>query len=42
MVFEPGPLRLHLALGQLPASAGSLRTLELAPLFRGEAVRMAS
>ena len=35
MVFEPAALRLHLAVGQLPSSAGPLRTLELAPLFRG-------
>jgi predicted choloylglycine hydrolase len=41
MVFEPGPLRLHVALGQLPASAGPLRTLELGPLFRGEPARAA-
>jgi predicted choloylglycine hydrolase len=39
MVFEPGSLRLHVALGQLPASSGPLRTFELAPLFRGESVR---
>ena len=37
MVFEPAELRLHLAVGELPSSAGPLRTLELAPLFRGEA-----
>jgi hypothetical protein len=36
MVFEPEALRLHLAVGQLPSSAGPLRTLELAELFRGE------
>jgi isopenicillin-N N-acyltransferase-like protein len=36
MVFEPSALRLHLAAGQLPSSAGPLRTLDLAPLFRGE------
>jgi hypothetical protein len=36
MVFEPATLRLHLACGQLPASAGPLRTLDLAGLFRGE------
>jgi hypothetical protein len=34
MVFEPGELRLHLATGTVPASAGELRALELAPLFR--------
>jgi hypothetical protein len=33
MVFDPAGLRLHLALGTCPASAGPLRTLELAPLF---------
>jgi predicted choloylglycine hydrolase len=33
MVFEPAGLRLHLAVGQLPSSAGPLRTLELEPLF---------
>ena len=37
MVFEPKELRLHLAIGQLPSSAGPLRTLDLPPLFRGEA-----
>ena len=41
MVFEPEALRLHLAVGELPASAGPLRTLELAPLFRGEAAQAA-
>ncbi len=35
MVFEPEQLRLHLATGELPSSAGRLRSLELAPLFRG-------
>jgi predicted choloylglycine hydrolase len=38
MVFEPAERRLHLAVGQLPSSAGPLRTLELAPLFRAAAV----
>jgi isopenicillin-N N-acyltransferase like protein len=33
MVFEPGALRLHLAFGTLPASAGPLRTLEIGPLL---------
>jgi hypothetical protein len=33
MVFEPAGLRLHLAVGDLPSSAGPLRSLELAPLF---------
>ncbi len=35
MVFEPAALRLHLAVGQLPSSAGPLRTLELAGMLRG-------
>ncbi|MFO0876011.1 MAG: C45 family peptidase [Gemmataceae bacterium] len=35
MVFEPGPLRLHLAVGQLPSSGGPLVTLELADLLQG-------
>jgi isopenicillin-N N-acyltransferase-like protein len=34
MIFEPAALRLHLAIGTCPASAGPLRTLELGPLFR--------
>jgi hypothetical protein len=37
MVFEPAELRLHLAIGQVPASAGPLRALDLAPLFAGQA-----
>jgi len=39
MVFEPGPLRLHLALGNLPASAGPLEVIELAPLLATEATK---
>jgi predicted choloylglycine hydrolase len=35
MVFEPETLRLHLAAEELPSSGGPLRTVELAPLFRG-------
>jgi hypothetical protein len=35
MVFEPEALRLHLAMGQCPASAGELRALELKGLFGG-------
>jgi hypothetical protein len=34
MVFEPGKLRLHLAIGACPASACELKTLDLAPLFK--------
>ncbi len=37
MVFDPENLRLHLAFGKIPASAGELRELDLAPLFKGEA-----
>ncbi|MBN2022391.1 MAG: hypothetical protein JW809_06310 [Pirellulales bacterium] len=33
MIFEPAPLRLHLAFGRLPASSGPLRVLDLAPLL---------
>jgi predicted choloylglycine hydrolase len=35
MVLDPAGLRLHLAVGQLPSSAGALEPLELRPLFRG-------
>lgn len=34
MIFEPGPLKLHLAIGACPSSALPLRELELEPLFR--------
>jgi predicted choloylglycine hydrolase len=34
MVFEPATLRLHLAIGKCPASAGQLKRLELGPLLR--------
>ena len=37
MVFDPENLRLHLAFGKVPASAGELHELDLAPLFKGEA-----
>jgi hypothetical protein len=33
MIFEPAALRLHLAIGTCPASAGEMRTLDLAPLL---------
>jgi predicted choloylglycine hydrolase len=33
MVFEPATLKLHLAYGESPASAGPLKTLELKELF---------
>ena len=34
MVFEPATLRLHLSIGEGPASARPLKTLELGPLLR--------
>jgi hypothetical protein len=34
MIFEPDALRLHLAIGSVPASAGELQAIELAPLLR--------
>jgi predicted choloylglycine hydrolase len=34
MVFEPAKLRLHIAIGQVPASEGELKVLELGPLFK--------
>jgi hypothetical protein len=33
MVFEPRNLRLHLAIGALPASAGELKTVDLGPFL---------
>ncbi len=36
MVFEPATLKLHLAIGSVPASQGKMQTLELRPLFKGE------
>jgi hypothetical protein len=36
MVFEPRTLRLHLAVGETPASAQPFRTVDLGPLLRGE------
>jgi isopenicillin-N N-acyltransferase like protein len=33
MIFEPQTLRLHLAFGSIPASAGAMHVLELAPLL---------
>ena len=36
MIFEPATLRLHLAIGLCPASAGELKMLELAPLLGDE------
>ncbi len=35
MVFEPATLKLHLAIGELPASRGAFRTVDLGPLFKG-------
>lgn len=37
MVFEPTTLKLHLAIGRIPASKGKLQEIELAPLLRGNA-----
>jgi isopenicillin-N N-acyltransferase like protein len=34
MIFEPGPLRLHLALGECPTSSLPLKTVNLGPLFK--------
>jgi isopenicillin-N N-acyltransferase like protein len=36
MVFDPKNLRLYLAVGERPASAGAFRTLDLGPLLRGD------
>lgn len=36
MAFEPATLKLHLAYGQSPASAGVMKTLELKELFGGK------
>jgi len=36
MVFEPGPLRIHLAMGKCPSSALPLAPLELGPLLTGK------
>jgi hypothetical protein len=36
MVFENAALRLHLAIGQVPSSAGEMKVIDLAPLFRGQ------
>ena len=42
MVFEPGPLRLHLAFGTLPASAGPLRTLDVGAMLDPSKVALAT
>jgi hypothetical protein len=34
MVFEPAALRLHLAYGPGPSTAGPLHALDLGPLLR--------
>jgi hypothetical protein len=36
MVFECDTLRLHLAAGMVPASAGEMRVLDLAPLLHSQ------
>jgi hypothetical protein len=33
MIFESEALRLHLAAGTIPASAGEMKVVELAPLL---------
>ena len=38
MIFEPGPLKLHLAIGSCPSSALPLKELELGQLLSPEAV----
>ena len=40
MVFEPGPLRLHLAFGTLPASAGPMRTLDVGAMLGADRGRV--
>jgi hypothetical protein len=35
MVFEPRKLRLHLAIGTVPASAGAMKVVDLEPFLRG-------
>ncbi|MGO8752321.1 MAG: hypothetical protein ACLQNE_40805 [Thermoguttaceae bacterium] len=37
MIFEPKPLRLHLAIGNPPASRGPFVSLDLAPFLQGKA-----
>jgi hypothetical protein len=37
MIFEPATLKLHLAIGQCPTSAGPLHELDLAPLLQHSA-----
>jgi isopenicillin-N N-acyltransferase like protein len=36
MVFEPTTLRLHLAIGGCPSSAGEMKLLELEPIFKAQ------
>lgn len=36
MIFEPGPLLLHVSLGPPPASKQPLREISLAPLLKGK------
>jgi hypothetical protein len=38
MVFEPGALRMHLALGDGPVTARERKTLECGPIFKGETI----
>jgi predicted choloylglycine hydrolase len=34
MIFEPAALKIHLAIGECPSSAGEIKSLELGPMFR--------
>jgi hypothetical protein len=34
MIFEPNTLRLHLAIGEIPASAGPMKTVDLGSFLR--------
>lgn len=36
MIFEPDPLRLHVAVGTCPSSSQPLKALEMEPLLKGE------
>ena len=38
-VFEPAELRMHLAFGRLPASAGPYHKLDLKPLFKAKVIK---
>ena len=42
MIFEPGPLRLHLALGECPTSDLPLRAVDLEAMFKAGLVEWMS